>query len=142
MVHTESGEGAKYKPRGRPFVKGNKRGKLENSILADTGCDISDERGIITPNRVRFNKEPLKAEGGYIDIPETTQEEKEGVRTIETIDFNNGENKLSIRFSAVNDRRYRIQIFLNDETEVRPVTYQGSSSGYSFWKLLKGIIKK
>jgi len=49
---------------------------------------------------------------------------------------------LSIRFSAVNNRRYRIQVFLNDETEVRPVTYQGSSSGYAFWKLLKGALKK
>lgn len=164
MLHKEPSEGTKYKPRGRPFPKGNKRGKLENSVLADTRYSASDEGGNLDSN--------VKQEGGYMEIEgdkgpasepvlnelpklvinaieqglkeamSSPVEEKEETRILETLDFTNGENKLSIAFSAVNNRRFRIQIFLNGDTEVRPVTYQGSSSGYSFWKLLKGALKK
>lgn len=154
MVSQKPSEGKKNKPRGRPFQKGYKRGKLENGVLADSGCASSDEGGIIALNRVKFNSVPLKEEGGYL-VMETLdrglkdamsspaeQKEEDENKIIETMDFTNGENTLSIQFSAVNNRRFRIQIFLNGDTEVRPVTYQGSTSGFAFWKLLKGVIKK
>lgn len=162
MVHTESSEGKKYKPRGRPFPKGNKRGKLENGVLADSRHDSSNEGGVVSLTPEIGNTAPLNDESGItfqlpalamdtlkpllkeaMETPAEPKEDKEGdVKTIETMDFKNGDNTLSIRFSAVNNRRYRIQVFLNDDTEVRPVTYQGSSSGYAFWKLLKGALKK
>ena len=159
MVHTEPSEGKKYKPRGRPFVKGNKRGKLENSVLADSRHDRSNQGRVVSLTPEIGNTEPLNGQGVLSQLPslvmntldnnlkeamETPTETKEegDTKTIETMDFKNGDNTLSIRFSAVNNRRYRIQVFLNDETEVRPVTYQGSSSGYAFWKLLKGALKK
>lgn len=161
MVHKELGQGEKYKPRGRPFPKGNKRGKLENSVLADSRHSISNEGGNLDPKIKEVNMEEA-AKGEAVQpvlnelprlVVETIEhgikealsypsEEKEDSKIIETLDFINGENKLSIAFSAVNNRRFRIQIFLNGDTEVRPVTYQGSSSGYSFWKLLKGALKK
>lgn len=49
MVHRESSQGKKGKPRGRPFVRGNKRGKIENSVLDASGHESGDEGGIITP---------------------------------------------------------------------------------------------
>lgn len=160
MVHSEYSEGKKYKPRGRPFPKGNKRGKLENSVLADSRHDSSDKGGVVSLAPEIGNSEPLKDQSVLTLLPslvmntldnnlkeamETPAEEKEDAsvyKIIETMDFKNGDNVLSIRFSAVNNRRYRIQVFLNDETEVRPVTYQGSTSGNAFWKLLKGALKK
>ena len=61
---------------------------------------------------------------------------------IESIDFKNGENTLSIRFSKRHNRMFRIQVFLNNKNEIRPVTYTGASTGYSFWALLKGAMNK
>ena len=160
MVYQESSDGKKYKPRGRPFPKGNKRGKLENGVLADTRYLSGNEGGIVVPTSESVTKEPEKQESALSQLHtivqetldtnlkaamETPIEEKEDssvYKIIETIDFKNGDNVLSIRFSAVNNRRYRIQVFLNDETEVRPVTYQGSTSGNAFWKLLKGALNK
>lgn len=164
MVYQEPSQGKKYKPRGRPFPKGNKRGKLENSVLADTRHSVSDEGGNLD-SKVKHEGSYMEIEGdkgsagqpvlnelpklvinaieeGLREAMSSPVEEKEEARILETLDFINGENKLSIAFSAVNNRRFRIQIFLNGDTEVRPVTYQGSSSGYSFWKLLKGALKK
>ena len=60
---------------------------------------------------------------------------------IDSIDFKNGKNTLSIRFSRRHNRMFRVQIFLNDQTEIRPVTYNGSSTGYTFWNILKGLLK-
>ena len=31
---------------------------------------------------------------------------------------------------------------MNDETELRAATYTGATTGYSFWKLLIGALKK
>jgi len=63
---------------------------------------------------------------------------------IESIDFisKDEKNKLSIKYSKKSNRSFRIQIFLNDEQELRPVTYTGSSTGNTFWSLLKGALKK
>lgn len=160
MVHSDNSQGKKYKPRGRPFPKGNKRGKLENGLLADSRHNIGNERGVVAPLPEQHNQEPLKPENPLsemftlvtntldhnireaMETPKEEIEEEGAIKIVETIDFKNGDNVLSIRFSAVNNRRYRIQVFLNDETEVRPVTYQGSTSGNAFWKLLKGALKK
>jgi hypothetical protein len=37
---------------------------------------------------------------------------------------------------------FRIQVFLNDQVEIRNVTYTGAKTGYGFWNLLKGALKK
>ena len=70
------------------------------------------------------------------------QNEVKELELIESLDFMNGTNKLSIRFSKKHNRMFRIQVFLNDTNEIRPVTYSGASTGGTFWKLLKGILKK
>ena len=85
---------------------------------------------------------PLAEEGGYIDVPQKVMDELKPLELIESMDFKNGENTLQIRFSKKNNRMFRIQIFLNDQDEIRPVTYNGSSTAYSFWNLLKRSLKK
>lgn len=73
-----------------------------------------------------------------INIPEPT---KEG-EIIDSIEFKNGSNVLKIVFKKQHNRSFRIQAFLNETTEIRPVTYTGSSTASSFWSLLKGSLKK
>lgn len=145
MVYREISETEKNKPRGRPFTKGNKRGKNEDTVLVDSRPSVSYKGGVITSSQKQSSVEPIKAEISQnlevIDDNETENVEDEN-KTVDSLEFKNGNNTLSIRFSSVNNRRYRIQVFLNDQLEVRPVTYQGSSSGNAFWKLLKGALKK
>lgn len=140
MVHTDTGERKKFKPRGRPFAKGNKNGKLENGVLVDNGHLGSNEREFIDNMKQKNNAEHIKKEVMEPKEEEKIEEAKNNV--IEEIDFQNGQNKLTIRFSEVFNRRFRVQVFLNGDMEIRPVTYQGSSSGHAFWKLLKGALKK
>jgi hypothetical protein len=179
MVHREPSEGKKAKPRGRPFLKGNKRGKLTDKVLASSGRESCVEGGVVAPALESTLEDTLNhcvnAEmGGYIDIPEefmeaiqnqivkepmeiaqeeltqtvepvkeeAKKEERKDLETIESIDFKNGENTLSIRFSKRHNRMFRIQVFINNENEIRPVTYTGASTGYAFWNLLKGALRK
>ncbi len=62
-------------------------------------------------------------------------------KLVEQLEFHNGKNILSIRYSERTNRMFRIQVFLNNEIEIRPMTYVGSSSGNAFWNLLKGAMK-
>lgn len=174
MVHREPSEGKKLKPRGRPFPKGNKRGKITDEILATPGRESSLEGGIVAPplntaivdpandgilhqlpklvmetldNTLKEcmetnQAEVLEAPEEVKEVKESKKEELKDLETIESIEFKNGENTLSIRFSKRHNRMFRIQVFLNNENEIRPVTYTGASTGYAFWNLLKGALKK
>jgi hypothetical protein len=157
MLHKEPGEGIKIKPRGRPFAKGNKRGKPDNEILDSTGHESGAEGGAVilehedfvtlscAPGLVVASEEATHNESIDIQKEEMEtipQENLKDLKLIESIDFINGNNKLSIKFSKKHNRMYRIQIFLNDDHEVRPVTYSGASTGTTFWNLLKGILRK
>jgi hypothetical protein len=139
--------------RGKPFEKGNKKG-VAYKIL-DTSRPIDNDE------RVKKNDEEIETEASEIqfklpkngvnnlnkkiqEIMENIEEkeDKKALELIEKLEFSNGKNTLSIRFSKRHNRMYRIQIFLNDEIEVRPVTYTGASTGCGFWKLLKGALRK
>jgi len=116
------------RPRGRPFKKGeNGKTKTENPLhdIHIMGKELVDK--ILESD-----------EGAFV---ESTPDETKELELIESIDFKNGENKLSIRFSKKHNRMFRIQIFLNDKNEIRPVTYSGASTGKTFWSLLKGVLK-
>lgn len=81
--------------------------------------------------------------GITLDSPKAKEaEEVKDLELIESLDFINGPNKLSIRFSKKHNRMFRIQVFLNDDNEIRPVTYSGATTGMAFWKLLKGVLKQ
>lgn len=73
---------------------------------------------------------------------ESKNEFKDLAKIVEIIEFKNGDNILTIRLSQTAHRMYRTQVFLNDEVEIRPVSYTGSSMAFSFWNLLKGAMKK
>jgi hypothetical protein len=164
MVHKESSEGSKYKPRGRPFPKGNKRGKLENKVLATSGRESGVEGGVIAPALKSAIVDPAN-DGIFHQLPklvketidntlkecmetkeevkeEHTKKEVDELEIVETVEFKNGDNILSLRFSKLHNRSFRIQVFLNNENEIRPVTYTGARTGYAFWNLLKGALKK
>jgi hypothetical protein len=136
-------EKKKAKPRGKPFPKGNIRGKIDDQVLAAEGYSRSPDGGIITSTDDWIEKESTQ-NALQEDKKEITSDQAKDVKElvlIDSIDFMNGENKLSIRFSRRHNRMFRIQIFLNDIQEIRPMTYNGSSAATTFWNLLKGAMK-
>jgi len=165
MVHKDIIERRKAKPRGRPFVKGGKHATdSKDEVLATSGRKIGIEGGVVASALESAIVEPLN-EGIELQLPpaaintinkiikesmespaieeiKSLDEDTKALELIESIEFKNGENILAIRFSKKHNRMFRIQIFLNNETEIRPVTYTGASTGYTFWNLLKGALKK
>lgn len=135
MVNPNSIE--KPRKRGRP-----PKYKFINPETMDTsGYTLDDKK----TNLIKKEDETIiseKIELGTISQNEIKKDDTKKFEIIEKIEFKNGENILSIRFSKKNNRMFRIQVFLNDEFEIRPVTYSGSSTGISFWNLLKGSLKK
>jgi hypothetical protein len=146
-------ERVKSKPRGRPFKK-----REGNPIIGNEVLDTPRHKGSVEGDSIN-NSEPAIVQGddsgmefqlpkeAIETINKIIQESSEkkiqkDLEVIESIDFSNGENILSIRFSKRHNRMFRIQIFLNGENEIRPVTYTGATTGYAFWNLLKGLVKK
>lgn len=119
MVHPDNSKRQKGKPRGRPFARGHKRGKLENEIL-----DSSRHDGSLESENV-------------IDI----EKNENKLNLLDSLEFKNGENKISINLIKRSNNSYRIQIFLNEKNEIRPTTYNGSSMAFAYWDLLKGTLK-
>jgi hypothetical protein len=70
-------------------------------------------------------------------LPKNNKEILEENTEIDFLEFEKGKNKLKISLFKKHNRMFRIQIFLNDHTEIRPTTYTGSSMALSFWNLLK-----
>ena len=163
MVHETISEGKKHKPRGRPFAKGNKRGKLNDHVLDLERSKESHKGEIVTednqksaensesnilfqlPSKVMETCDKILMENLATSVAETfdnAQKENlsndcKSLELMDCIDFFNGKNKISIKFLKRHNRMFRVQIFLNDKTELRPVTYTGASMGYAFWNLLK-----
>lgn len=134
MITRNDIKGKSVRQRGRPFPPNNTKGKPK----------INDKDIEPIPKSVQNTvdeklKEPMNTL--VEQAPEIKDESKE-LELIDSLVFKNGENNLTIRFSKKHNRMFRIQIFLNDESEIRPVTYTGASTGYSFWNLLKGALKK
>ncbi len=167
MVHRKPNEGEKSKPRGKPFEKGNKRGKATRKVLDDSGRESSVEGGVVAPHPLVITTHRLTDEIKQVKqvdqnitniTPEIlnesvecaeekidqiqTKEDLKDLELIDSLDFINGPNTLSIRFSKKHNRMFRIQIFLNGDNEIRPVTYAGARTGYAFWNLLKAALKK
>lgn len=61
---------------------------------------------------------------------------------VDQIEFKNGSNVLKILFKKKHNRMFRVQIFMNEITEIRPVTYTGAMTAKAFWNLLKGSLRK
>lgn len=144
MVHKEPSKRMEHKI-GKPLHDKPKLRKPENEILATPRHKKSIKRGAIAPVLESLIVEPVSVEISkevhklaVVEIQET----KENMEIMETVNFINGENILSLRFSRLHNRSFRIQVFLNAENEIRPVTYTGARTAYAFWNLLKGALKK
>lgn len=59
---------------------------------------------------------------------------------IDKIEFSSGDNKIQLVLKKRNSRQYKMAIFLNGKTEIRPSTYNGSTMAYTFWNLLKNSV--
>lgn len=161
MLRKEVAE-KKGKPRGKPFVKKGERKMVSETMDVEgyTGCDQGE---VIVSPFLHTHLEPIKPEENNIldmhkmvseavdsaikeaiGIPQKNQMDTGATQAglVEKMDFSMGENILSIHFSRKDNRMYTIKVFLNDEQEIRPVTYNGSSTACAFWNLLKRSLKK
>lgn len=155
MPHREYSEGkktkSKGKPRGRPFSQGSvphNKPKFNSEVLDAPGNKIGDEGGFIDMPTVIdasfFDYENQASKNTTVsdaEMKKIIENEVANLTLIESVDFTNGKNKLSVRLSKKSNRLYRLQIFLNDQTEIRPTTYNGSTTANSVWSLLKGVMK-
>lgn len=160
MRYKNSGDNPKKKPRGKPFPKGNLKGKIKNEILDDTRLESGIDGGIVenlpenAPSALELNIDPIEIAQPANEInnepikeileqkDDSNQVTKKPTEIVESLDFMHGTNKLSIRMTKQHNRMFRVQIFLNDGDEIRPMTYTGSNTAMSFWNLLKGALKK
>lgn len=141
MARRTDSEGQKLKPRGRPFAKGNKRGKLENVLLDDDGhkeCDpgtsLDKEKDLMVSIINSTEEKPIN---------ETNENEQDdGFKLVDSIEFVNGKNVLTLRLTVKQNRSFKTEVWLNNETEIRRATYLGASSGMAYWNLLKGALRK
>lgn len=154
MAYRKLSEGIKSKPRGRPFKKRIESREPENGILDITRHSISTEGGILKKIEIGATKNGSEISvlnripSFIMQIDKNFKECLYNPLPIETeslemdsIDFTNGENTLSIKLFKKQNRMFRIQIFLNKTIEIRNVTYAGNSTAYNFWNLLKGSLK-
>ncbi|VVB80753.1 Uncharacterised protein [uncultured archaeon] len=60
---------------------------------------------------------------------------------VESIDFMRDKNKLSIKLIKKQNRVFKVQIFLNEELEIRNANYAGMNTATNFWSMLKACLK-
>lgn len=76
--------------------------------------------------------------------PNTTEKENCG-ELVDSMDFYSDEaktHKISIRITRMPNRAHKVQIFLDDNIEIRNSSYVSASSGMAYWKMLKNCVRK
>lgn len=157
MVFEDDSERPKAKPRGRPFPKGNIKGKDRSMHMASARHERSVSGATIALGIQNEIEEPVKEKIGVAaelpplapqvsaedPIKKVLAKDEKNVQFIDSLDFrdDNG-NTLRIVLSNNQNRSYRLQIFLNDKREIRPITYNGRTSACEFWELLKESLKR
>lgn len=143
MVHSEPSKGRPAKIRGRPFLPGNVRGKPKPGILADTRHKGGTGREDMSINAAEEEDDDNDLhetiENPTQALPSEAQEEEP---IIDQIEFTHGKNTLKIIMRKKHNRLFKTQVILNDKTEIRPVTYTGSTMAQAFWGLLKRSLLK
>jgi len=134
-------------------AKQAKKRDTEGEAGSPTVDKISDGKGDIAPppkkSTVEAPIEPVaipkkRSPPKLIDDPENpiVPIAPNNFVLLEEIQFVNGKNILSMQYYEKNNRQRCIKVYLNDEHEIRPVTYNGAGTGHAFWQLLKGAMKK
>ena len=119
----------------KPTVQPAKRGRPKKTLLADSGRESNSQGRAMSENYIQ----PIAIVANEIEVQKS---DKKNNKIMEKLDFLLGENILSICLICQENKVYRLQIFMNDSTEIRNVTYPGNSSAYAYWNLLKGSMKK
>ncbi len=133
------------KVRGRPFQKGNKNGKMECHVLDSNGKRNGVKGGVVDPHLLKPQEGTLKLEIEVLPTQKEEMKESENEKHQEVIDFLefvNGNNTIKIQFSKKSSRNFRLKILINDEIEVKPVSYITKQSAYDSWEMLKRVLKK
>lgn len=133
------------KIRGRPFQK---KKTLE-------GMEKKAEENKLKPNdvipREKFSREEMEEK--FLPLSKTVieqlkpdpmpeiKEPKKDNDLIESLHFKRGNDILTITLKKTPSRQYRLQIFLNEEHEVRPQTFFGYNPAMSFWGLFKRLLE-
>lgn len=162
MVLEDTSERKKRKPRGRPFPKGNINGKPRDSVLDVMGRETDVRGATIAPDQQKpdtgqINKEirpmqeptqPISQEKIIAPFSDeqrkennTVEEDEAELKPVDEMVFSDGKNTLKILLRQKKNRVFRMQVFLNDTQEIRPLTYTGSATAMTFWNLLKGSLK-
>lgn len=170
MVHSELSKREGSKSRGRPFLKGNVKGKLGNAILDATGRESGNNRETIAPTPEELNqvyiKRPAEA-NGYIAVevvyegtpkePESLPDEVKGATLtagegislpqqqalllVDAIEFTNGENKLKIVLLQKGTRLMQCKVLLNDTIEIKSATFVSKSMASTYFEMLRQHMK-
>lgn len=157
MVSEDDRERQKPKPRDRPFAKGNIKGKDRGVHMATARHERSVSGASIALGIINEQEEPVKEEIKVSEelpplAPQVSTEDPikkvlckddKVVEFIDSLDFHddNG-NTIRLVLSNNQNRSYRMQIFLNDKKEIRPLTYNGRTTAYDYWEFLKESLKR
>lgn len=123
--------------------------KLKLALLVSPGSKRSVTRESMTNDNLDISKdveveikesEPLNVQiGKKADWVNENMKFKDD-ETLDSIDFMNGDSKLTVVLKKRHNRMFKIQVYLNGTTEIKPVTYNGSHTAFTFWNLFKSMI--
>jgi hypothetical protein len=121
--------------------------KFKRKGLDDSGRKTISKGGITFPHTLNVVQAPLKPK---IELTEKqTEKMKESlpkknieIEIIDCIEFVNGKNKLKIQFSKKTSRIFNVKIMLNDEIELKPLSFVTKSLATDSWEMLKRVLQK
>lgn len=159
MVH-EDIIARRAKKEGKHIEKNDKVAKSQKSNMASARPETNDSGGTIAVNtkkpvvssqnanlkdldKLNESKKSVEKENKWADLEKFVPEEENIApkKLMDCIEFSNGKNILSLKLFKTHNRMYKIQAFLNDQIEIRPVSYNGGGSANAYWNLLKGAVK-
>jgi hypothetical protein len=126
--------------RGRPRKNALDTPKTNDLTSCHTITQAKAESGFKEPS-VKWESVPLPIPTTEIVENVPIEDSKANV-LVDCLEFKSGENILKINLYKKHNRMFRIQIFLNESTEIRPSTYAGGNPALCYWKLLKNSLKK
>lgn len=126
----------KFIPQEKPKIKPGSKTVVKESETKVLSILPKPEEAIVEPKKetvARFN--PI------VENEKTEIGNKKSNEIIDSLEFIRGKDTLTLQISKKSNRSYRIQIFLNEDVEIRNSTFAGSSPAMSFWNLIKRSMK-
>jgi hypothetical protein len=121
--------------RGRPFTKGNVKGKPTERIKGSIDDQMVVRGGDIAQSKDKSTEAEKTALKPKIDpIPE---KDTAPVLVDQIIFKDDKGNEVKVCLFSTKTRHFRMQVFLNEKMELRPTTFTGNNAAMSFWELFK-----